>query len=121
MAQNAAGRPEADCRKPRLGGAFTFRRCCGVKGRLGEAVNSWQSKNHTLKTCNNYRILSDPITDHVSQDSGYRLPFREPLPHMINPQQKQIKINKADRYPPAYSGLVAGTSSVRTNNEINSS
>ena len=40
---------------------------------------------------------------------------------MINPQRKQIKINEADRYPPAYSGLVAGTSSVRTNNEINSS
>jgi hypothetical protein len=41
--------------------------------------------------------------------------------NMINPQRKQIKINEADRYPPAYSGLVAGTSSVRTNNEINSS
>src|SRR6267154_3589054 len=61
------------------------------------------------------------VGHHLLQDSGYRLPFREPLPHMINPQQKQIKINKADRYPPAYSGLVAGTSSVRTNNEINSS
>ena len=35
---------------------------------------------------------------------------------MINPQRKQIKINEADRYPAAYSGLVAGT-----NNEINSS
>jgi hypothetical protein len=41
--------------------------------------------------------------------------------NMINPQRKQIKIHEADRYPAAYSGLAAGTSSVRTNNEINSS
>ena len=41
--------------------------------------------------------------------------------NMINPQREQIKINEAGRYPPAYSGLVVGTSSVRTNNEINSS
>jgi hypothetical protein len=27
--------------------AFTFRRCCGSDWRLGEAENSWQSKNNT--------------------------------------------------------------------------
>jgi hypothetical protein len=35
----------------------------------------------------------------------------------IEIKQKRSKINEADRYPPAYSVLVAGTSSVRTNNE----
>jgi hypothetical protein len=33
---------------------------------------------------------------------------------------KMRQNNEADRYPPAYSGLVAGSSAVRTNNEINS-
>src|SRR5216683_4016838 len=39
---------------------------------------------------------------------------------MIDSQRKCSKNNEADRYPPAYSGLVAGSSAVRTNNEINS-
>ena len=40
--------------------------------------------------------------------------------NMIDSQPKCSKNNEADRYPPAYSGLVAGSSAVRTNNEINS-
>ena len=40
--------------------------------------------------------------------------------NMIDSQRKCSKNNEADRYPPAYSGLVAGSSAVRTNNEINS-
>ena len=35
--------------KPRLGGAFTFRRCCEADRRSREAVNNWQSKNNTSK------------------------------------------------------------------------
>src|SRR6267143_6900068 len=40
--------------------------------------------------------------------------------NMIDSQRKCSKNNEADRYPPAYSGLVAGSSAVRTKNEINS-
>jgi hypothetical protein len=35
-------------------------------------------------------------------------------------ERKRRKINKPDRYPAAHNGLVAGSSAVRTNNEINS-
>jgi hypothetical protein len=62
------------------------------------------------------------------QGSGFR--SAAPVSHQKQPhqnatnaieiEQKRSKINEADRYSAAHNGLVAGSSAVRTNNEINS-
>src|SRR6266436_6104745 len=56
----------------------------------------------------------------LSAPVSYQKRRHQNTTNMIDSQRKCSKNNEADRYPPAYSGLVAGSSAVRTNNEINS-
>jgi hypothetical protein len=59
-----------------------------------------------LQTLQVYRTIFAPETISPERNEHDQL------------QGKRSKINDRDLYPPAYSGLVAGSSAVRTNNEI---